>query len=290
MDALLVLVTMIWGSSFLIVQHTLHLGGPFTFLTLRFACAALVLALIFPRRLRQMTRSEFIAGSIIGLFLFGTYALQTTGLQYITSSKAAFITALYVPLVPMFAVVLLRQHPTIGALIGVTLSFTGMILLSVNSAFDLTFGLGEWLTLGCAVASALHIVTIGKFAPRADAINLATTQIALTALLSLVAIPLAGEPFTSPPPLVWVSAVLMGSIGTAFCLAVMNKVQQFMSSTRATLFYALEPVWAGVFGYLAGERLGPAALIGCGLILLGIVASEARLTRKRQPRDLNPLP
>lgn len=278
LDAVLIVVTIIWGSTFLIVQQTLWLVGPFTFLTLRFGCATLVLMLICHQRLLRLTRSELSAGLVIGLFLFATYALQTTGLLYTTSSKSAFITALYVPLVPLCSTLLLRQHPTIGAIIGVMLSFTGLGLLSINEDFDLTFGLGEWLTLGCAVASALHIVTISKFAPRADAINLTTVQIGLTALLSLIAIPIAGEPLTPPPPPVWWSAFFMGSIGTAFCLAIMNKVQQFMSSTRATLFYALEPVWAGIFGYLVGERLGVPALLGCGLIVVGIVASELRLS------------
>src|SRR5215472_11521113 len=81
-NALLVLVTMIWGSTFLIVQQTIKLTGPFTFLAMRFGIAALVLAVIFHKRLVQNTRAEIITGSIIGLFLFATYALQTLGLEY----------------------------------------------------------------------------------------------------------------------------------------------------------------------------------------------------------------
>src|SRR5439155_26607565 len=89
-NALLVLVTMIWGSTFLIVQQTIRLTGPFTFLTMRFGIGALVLAALFHKRLARITRTEMLTGSLIGLFLFGTYALQTTGLQYTTSSKAGF--------------------------------------------------------------------------------------------------------------------------------------------------------------------------------------------------------
>src|SRR5437870_6293255 len=97
-NALLVLVTMIWGSTFLIVQQTIRLTGPFTFLAMRFGIGALVLALVFHKRLARITRAEIVTGSIIGLFLFGVYALQTTGLQYITSTTAGFITGLHVPL------------------------------------------------------------------------------------------------------------------------------------------------------------------------------------------------
>src|SRR5712692_4666999 len=277
-NALLVFVTMIWGSTFLIVQHTLFLSGPFTFLAMRFSIGALVLALIFHKRLAQITRAEIITGSIIGLCLFGTYALQTTGLQYTTSSKAGFITGLYVPLVAILAVPMLRQKPTLGSMLGVIFSVAGLALISVNSSYQFTFGLGEFLVMGCAIASALHIICISKFAPRVDAMNLALVQIALTAVLSLIAMPLAREPFVLPPLPVWGSALFMGVAATAFALAVMNRVQQFVSSTQATLIYALELVWVGLLGSLAGEQLSLFAWMGCGCIFLGMITGELRLS------------
>ena len=277
-NALLVCVSMIWGSTFLIVQQTIKLTGPFTFLAMRFSIGALVLALIFHKRLTLITRAEIITGSIIGLFLFGTYALQTTGLQYTTSSKAGFITGMYVPLVAILAVPMLRQKPTLGSIQGVMLSVAGLALISVNSSFQFTFGLGEFLVMGCAIACALHVICISKFAPRVDAMNLALVQIALTALLSLITMPIAREPFVLPPLPVWGSALFMGVAATAFALAVMNSVQQFVSSTQATLIYALELVWVGMLGYLAGEQLSLFAWIGCGCILLGMITGELRLS------------
>ncbi len=277
-NVLLVFVSMIWGSTFLIVQDTIKLTGPFTFLAMRFSIGALALALIFHRRLALITRAEIITGSIIGLFLFGTYALQTTGLQYTTSSKAGFITGMYVPLVAMLAVPMLRQKPTLGSILGVILSVAGLALISVNSSFQFTFGLGELLVMGCAIACALHVIFIGKFAPGVDAINLAIVQIALTALLSFIAMPIAREPFVLPPLPVWGSALFMGVAATAFALVVMNRVQQFVSSTQATLIYALELVWVGMLGSLAGEQLSLFAWIGCGCILLGMITGELRLS------------
>src|SRR6266487_1387174 len=276
-NVLLVFVSMIWGSTFLIVQDTIKLTGPFTFLAMRFSIGALALALIFHRRLALITRAEIITGSIIGLFLFGTYALQTTGLQYTTSSKAGFITGMYVPLVAILAVPMLRQKPTLGSILGVILSVAGLVLISVNSSFQFTFGLGELLVVGCAIACALHVIFISKFAPGVDAINLAIVQIALTALLSFIAMPIAREPFVLPPLPVWGSALFMGVAATAFALAVMNRVQQFVSSTQATLIYALELVWVGMLGSLAGEQLSIFAWIGCGCIFLGMITGELHL-------------
>src|SRR3989440_5826272 len=145
-NALLVLVTMIWGSTFLIVQPTIRLTGPFTFLAMRFGIGALVLAVVFHKRLARITRAEIVTGSIIGLFLFGTYALQTTGLQYISSSKAGFITGMYVPLVAILSVRLLRQKLTSGSVLGIILSVVGITLISINGSLQFTFGLGELLT------------------------------------------------------------------------------------------------------------------------------------------------
>jgi drug/metabolite transporter (DMT)-like permease len=277
-NALLLLVSLIWGSTFLVVQRTLTLVGPFTFLTMRFTIAALALALIFHKHLLRVSRAELLTGSMIGVFLFGSYALQTLGLLYTTSSKVGFITGLYVPLVALLGVPLLGQKPTASGILGVMLSVVGLLLISINRAFQFTFGLGELLVMGCALASALHVIGISKFSPKLDAINLAIVQIAMTAVLSAIAMPIAGEPFVLPTLPVWGSALFLGVAATAFALAVMNRVQQFVSSTHATLIYSLELVWAGLLGSLAGEQLSLFAWIGCASILLGMITAELPLT------------
>src|SRR6266516_6141161 len=122
---------------------------------------------------------------------------------------------MYVPLVAILAIPLLKQKPTLGGILGIFLSMSGLILLSIKNGFQITIGPGEILALACAFASALHVICISKFAPKADAINLTIVQIALTALLSLVAMPIVKEPFA-----VWGSALFLGVVATAFCLAV----------------------------------------------------------------------
>ena len=284
-DALLVLVTMIWGSTFLVVKETLKLTGPFTYLALSYSVGTLVLALIFHKRLLRIKRQEVISGIIIGIFLFSGYALQTRGIQYTTVSKAGFITGLYVPLVPLFSFLFLRQRPTIKAIAGVILSVVGLCLLSINNTFNLAFGIGEALLLGCAVAFAMQIIMISKFAPGSNAINLAIVQLTLTSVLSCLAIPIAREPFIMPALPVWGAALFMGVADLAFTLLAINWVQQYVSSTRAALIYALEPMWAALAGFLlAGDVLSLPAWIGCGCILLGMIVGVLRfpLTRKRE--------
>lgn len=279
-DLLLVIVTIIWGSTFLVTKTAIRVLSPFSYLALIYGLATLALALVFRKRLMRITRAELASGLIIGLFLFAGYALQTVGLQYTTVSKAGFITGLYVPLVPLFSLVFLRQRPAVGTLAGVFLSMVGLVLLSITNSFNLNIDAGEVLMLGCAVAFAMQIVCIGKFVSRADPINLAIVQLALTSLLSALAIPMTHEAFTLPPLPVWGAIAFMSIVDIAFTLLVMNWVQQFVSGTRAALIYALEPVWAALFGLLlAGDALSIPAWIGCGCILLGMVAGRLRLSR-----------
>jgi len=280
-DLLLVLITMIWGGTFLVVKDAVKLSGPFIYLALCYSVGTLTLALIFRKHLLHITRSELISGAIIGLFLFAGYSLQTTGLQYTTVSKAGFITGLYVPLVPVFAFFVLRQRPALGAIVGVVLSLLGLTLLSINKEFNLALGFGEMLILVGAFAFAMHIVCIGKFAPRADAINLAIVQLALTSLLSFLIMPIVREPFIVPPLPFWGAVLFMGVVDIAFTFLTMNWVQQFISSTRATLIYALQPVWADLFGFLlASDKLSQLAWIGCGFILSGMLVGKIGFSRR----------
>lgn len=274
-DALLVFVTMIWGSTFLVVKYVVRLSGPFTYLAFAYGIGALALALIFRKRLARITRAELRNGLIIGLFLFTGYALQTTGLQFTTVSKAGFITGLNVPLIPVFMFLLLRQRASRGAVIGILLSFAGLFLLSFNNQLTLSFGIGELLIFGAAIAFALHVVNISRFSPGADATNLVIMQIGLSSLLSFIAIPIAHQPLFVPSWSFWLPVMLMGTIDVAFTLLVMNRVQQFIGGTKAALIYALEPVWAALAGILlAGDVLSLPAWIGCGCILAGMIVGR----------------
>lgn len=277
-DGLLLVVTMIWGSTFLVTKYAIHFVGLFTYLGYNFGIGALTLALLFRRRLRHLSGSELRSGIILGLLLFSGYALQTLGLQFTITSKAGFITGLYIPLVPLFSIVLLRQRLSLEAGLGFALSLLGLTLLSINKDFNLSFGLGEALILGCAVAFALHIVCISKFVTGADALNLAIVQLATTSALSLMTALLTHEGLLLPASApIWGAVLFMGVVDIGFCMGAMNWAQQYISSSHAALIYACEPVWAGIFGTLAGQTLSGLAWIGGACICLGMIMSEVRL-------------
>ena len=136
-DLFLLMVTVVWGGTFVMMKNAVSLYPVFRFLTVRFALATLVLLMIGWRRLATLGRRGVVAGVLIGLFLFVGYGLQTMGLQYTSASKAGFITGLSVVIVPILSALVLRRQPAREALLGVTLATVGLALLTLNHSLSI---------------------------------------------------------------------------------------------------------------------------------------------------------
>jgi len=274
-EAVLIAVTVIWGATFLVVQNALSASGPLFFVGLRFGTAAAAMALVAAPVLRGLTWLEIKAGVMIGIAIFLGYTLQTFGLQYIPSSKSAFITALYVPIVPLLQWLVLKRPPSVMAWTGIAFAFIGLALLAGPDGTAIGLGLGELLTLLCAAAISAEIILIGGFAGKVNARRVTVVQLAVTSLLAFGFMAPLGEALPEPSWLLIVSAVGLGLASAGIQLA-MNWAQRTVSPTRATVIYAGEPVWAGIVGRLYGERLPAAALIGAALIVAGVIVSEMK--------------
>lgn len=271
-------VTMLWGGTFLVVHMAMRHSGPMFFVGFRFMTAAVLCSLVFWRLVRDITLLEIFAGAVIGIGIFFGYGLQTAGLQTITSSQSAFITALYVPIVPLLQWAFLRKVPGLTSWIGAGLAFLGLMLLSGQGMQGLHFSFGEILTLLSAFSIALEIILIGLFAGRVDSRRVTIVQLFFAAIFAFIAMPVTGE---SVPDFSWnwFLAGLGLAVMTALIQLTMNWAQRSISPTRATIIYAGEPVWAGVVGRIAGERLPAIALLGALFILFGILVSELNVTK-----------
>ena len=278
-------VTILWGGTFLIVHHAVQETGPFFFVGLRFGTAALIALPLALPVLRGLTAKELLAGLMIGLGIFVGYSLQTWGLQTISSSTSAFITAAYVPLVPIMQWIILRRRPRLTSWIGVALAFVGLMLVAAPKD-GLALGKGEALTLVSTIAIALEIIFISLWAGKVNVARVTLVQLAVTSLLAFACMGAVGE---AVPPLRWtviLSACGLGAM-TALIQFVMNWAQRTVSPTRATLIYAGEPVWAGIIGRIAGERLPPTALMGGVLIVAAVIVSEMEFGRKKKCEEAN---
>ncbi len=278
-ECVLVLITMVWGGTFLLVQHAMTVSGPMFFVGLRFAAAASLVALFSWRHLRELTLFELKAGAFIGVAIMLGYGLQTVGLQSIPSSQSAFITALYVPFVPLLQWLVLGRRPGLMPSIGIMLAFTGLMLLSGPSGASFNFSPGEIATLISAVAIAAEIILISTYAGQVDVRRVTVVQLATTSVLSFLMVVPTQEVIPDFSWLLLCSALGLGAASAAIQVA-MNWAQKSVSPTRATLIYAGEPVWAGIVGRIAGERLPAIALVGAGLIVAAVIVSELKTKGK----------
>jgi drug/metabolite transporter (DMT)-like permease len=168
----------------------------------------------------------------------------------------------------------------------VALAFTGLVLLTGPEGTAVEFSRGELLTVLSAIAFAAEIILIGLYAGQVDARRVTIVQLGVTSVLAFAAMPAVGE---AVPAFSWTLVLLVAGLALASAVIqlAMNWAQKFVSPTRATIIYAGEPVWAGLFGRLAGEMLPGRALIGAGLIVAAVLVSELKL-RRPKPAPVKP--
>lgn len=270
----LILITIIWGGSFITVQYGLNFSSPILFVALRFAAAAIAVSLISYRSLKNFSRLDWIAGFLIGLVIAIGYGTQTVGLQTITSSESAFLTALYVPLVPIFMWLIFKNKPHIMTWIGTFLAFVGLVFLTGNGFGAIQLNFGQILTLLGSIAIAFEIILISHFAGQVNIRRVTVLQLIFSSLICFIMAPIFGE--TTMPTFNWqLIGILCGlGIASACIQLAMNWAQRVVDPSQAAIIYAGEPIWAAMFGRMAGERLAALALIGGFLVVLSVILSE----------------
>jgi drug/metabolite transporter (DMT)-like permease len=270
-------VTVIWGTTFVVVKSALAEVSTLVFLTLRFWVAAVALILIYRGAVRK---SRIGPGLLAGSLLFTAYVLQTKGLELTTPSKSAFLTGLSIPMVPLIGSLVYKTKPRLVEILGILIASFGMALMTLSSVSDLRLGMsrGDLLSFLCAVTFAVHIVVIGHYSQLLGFQSLAVVQIATAAALGSVFVWFA-EPIRFHLTAGVAAAVLVtGLLATALAFTTQAWAQQYTSSTRAALIYTLEPPVAWLTSYaLTGEKMANRGKVGAGLILAGILVVE--LTR-----------
>ena len=281
-DVALGLCTLLWGATFVVVKDALDYASVFAFIAVRFVLAALLMAVIYRSALRALTRAEVWAGAQIGFFMFTGYAFQTLGLVRTTPSKAAFITGSGVVLVPVLMALFWGRRINRWVWGGALAALVGLYYLTVPPAGLAQLNTGDLLVFVCAVMFALHIIFVGRYSPRYSVGALSFLQVATTAVLALLALPVLAVTRWEPLRLEWTGelafAVLVTAVlATAVAFSVQVWAQQYTTATHTAILFSLEPVFAALTSYVVlRERLGGRALAGAGLILLGILLAELK--------------
>jgi drug/metabolite transporter (DMT)-like permease len=276
------LTAFIWGTTFVAQRVVVDAVQPMTYNGIRFTLGFLVLipfALWRQKKGRQRpatgqvtSRVFFRAAFLVGAALFAGATLQQVGLQYTTAAKAGFITGLYVVLVPLLGF-FLGQRPGVGGFVGAVLACLGLYLLSMRGGFSIA--LGDAYELLGAFFWAGHVLLLARFSPHMDSVLLAMGQFGICALLNLLGaaffevITMAGLIQAAFP--IFYGGVL--SVGLAYTLQVV--AQKDAPPTHAAIILSLESVFAGVAGWIIlGETLPFRGIIGCGLMLAGMLLAQ----------------
>lgn len=273
--AVLVLITLVWGTTFAVVKEALlDIPAPLL-LALRFGVAALLLVWVKPQR------RALLPGVVLGLLGFAGFATQTLGLEVTTASKAAFITALSVILTPLASAFWFRNRVPPKAFFAGALALLGLGLMTLTSVEGVSgsggINTGDLWILGTALAYALYIVYLGEVAREHSALVLASVQLWVMAGLAWFwALPELGA-LREVAPETLLAILYLGIIATALVAVMQAWAQRVVPAYLAALIFVLEPVFAALFAYLMlGEALGVVGWLGGGLVVLAMLISEVR--------------
>lgn len=284
----LLAVTIIWGGGFVASDIALVGLTPFQIMAIRFLIATIVMAALAGKEIKTIRKEEWKCGAILGFFLFGGFALQIIGLQYTTPSKNAFLTATNVVFVPFIAMVLYKRKVKVQSLVGAAMAIIGAGVLSLQA--DFSMGIGDALTLVCAVCFAFQIFLTGEFVGRIRPMVLNFIQMAMAFVCSLVGYLFSGElAFHADKNSIW-AVLYLGLISTCLTYFLQTLSQRYVEETKAAIILSMEAVFGTVFSViLLHEQVTAKMLIGSALILGAVLVSELPVFAGKEAKNVQKL-
>ena len=269
----LVLVTLIWGGGFIASDMALESLGPFQIMMLRFLLASILMGAGSIKILKTIKKEEIIAGSLMGVALFTAFALQIVGLQYTTPSKNAFLTSLNVVIVPFIAFIILKKKVGLKGILGAVLSVIGVAVLSLQGDFSL--GLGDTLTLVCAIGFAFQIFLTSQFVQKYRVPVLNCVQMTVSFILSVFGMIIFKETHFQITTKGTLSVIYLGAVSTAICYLIQTVCQKYVDETKAAIILSMEAVFGTVFSVIIlHEVITLRMVIGSMIILAAVIISN----------------
>ena len=274
-DMSLLLVAIIWGGGFIAVKGALDTITPFYMMAMRFSISVIIMLLVFRKRVKLITKNQLKVGTLVGVFLFLGFAAQTVGMKYTTAGKNAFLTGTNVVIVPFLYWAISKRKPDSYSLTSAFLCFIGIGMLTLDGGIYI--GLGDSLTLLCAVFFAAHIVSVGFFTEKVDPILLVIIQLGAAAVFSIIAA-LIYEPM--PQSLnsdTMVAIAYLAIFSTMLAFIIQNVAQKYTTSTHAAIILCLESVFGSVLSVIMLNEIFTSKMIfGCLTIFIAIITTETK--------------
>lgn len=275
----LLAMTAVWGSTFVLIKGVVDRMPVADFLAVRFVVAAVFMFALFHRHVARLSRRQLWRGVALGALYGVGQLLQTWGLALISPSVSGFVTGMYVVFTPILATLLLRQRMPVTVWLAVGLATLGLALLSLNG---FSVDTGVWLTLFAALLYGLHIVGLGHWSRAEEAFGLSAVQMAVIALVCLLATAGHGGPTLPPDRSAWIAVLYMALVAGAGAMLMQTWAQAHLPATRAAIVMTTEPVFAAGFAVAFGsDVLTWRMLCGGGLVLAAMYLVE--LMPRREP-------
>lgn len=260
----LIVMTAVWGSTFVLIKDVLGRMAVADFLAVRFTIAAVVMLVLFARPVLRLGRVQVVQGLALGGIYGIGQLLQTWGLALIAPSVSGFVTGMYVVFTPILATVLLHQRVRAVVWLAVALATIGLGLLSLRGV---SVDLGVWLTLASAAVYALHVVGLGQWSRPGEALGLSALQMVAIAAVCLLATAPHG-PTLPPDRSAWLAVLYMALIAGAGAMLMQTWAQSQLSATRAAIVMTTEPVFAAAFAVAFGSDVLTWRMLAGGALVL----------------------
>lgn len=282
-ELLLVLATGFWSISYYFTRVCFEELDALTLNAFRFLSAFAILALVYSRRLRDLTRETAKWGAAVGVVLVFVYVGATYGVRYTSLSNAGFISCLAVIITPLLELLLYRKRPERQVTAALLLCTLGLALLTLGG--DFRFAVGDAICLICSVSYAVDIIITDRAVarPEVDPVGMSVVEIGVTGVIFLALSLLLEQPRLPRSPRVWGAALFLGLFCSGIAFVIQTTQQKYSAPARVALIFTLEPLFSAVVAYfLAGERLHPRAYLGAALMLFSLVLAQTDFGRREK--------
>lgn len=272
----LAVVALVWGTTYAVIKDTLSVVQPFSLMMFRFGFSALILSLMYLKKIKTIKGADLKRGIIIGIFMFLAFYFLIVSIRFTTASKFSFIVGAYVLIVPFLSWVINKTKLDRYAIVGAILATIGLAFLTMERGA--VFNLWDLVAGCCSFFFAAHMIAIEKYSGDSDPILLTIIQFITTAVLFIILTGIKeGYDFTVLPEIKWTLGYLV-IISTIIPFAIQNIVQRYISSTSTALILTLQSAFGSIFAvYYLDERMTKQMIIGCLLIFIAIVFQETKL-------------
>lgn len=278
-DVSLIFIALIRGSSFVAVKDILQNITPFYVIAIRFGFASILLSLIFYKKLKKINKYDIKAGFIIGAFLFSAFAAQTIGLQYTTAGKQAFLTTLYVIVIPFLVWIKNKDKLDTWSILAAVLALIGIGFLTINNDLKMSLNLGDWLTLLCAILFACHIVAISYFSKSMDSIILTILQMGFAGFIAFICALIFEPKFTGINNITLIPIIYLIFVCTMINFLIQNIAQKYTHPNHVGILLCLESVFGAILSIIfLKDIFSLNMVIGCVIIFISIIISETKLS------------